>query len=204
MSERQVSVGLDREELRRRVRTEHREVALDPARGFHFHTGRELARIVEYDEEWLEGVPEEVVASFAGTGNPFRIRRPERGERAVDLGCGAGLDSFIAARHVGPGGRVVGVDMTPEMLARARRGQAEVGLSQLEFQEGYLEEVPLEDGWADVVLSNGAVNLCPDKEAVFGEIRRVLRPGGRLQIADILVQRPVSDGARRRIDLWTG
>lgn len=204
MSEAHAVGNLDREHLRREIRKEYREVAEDPDQGFHFHTGRTLARIVEYRDEWLEGIPESVIASFAGTGNPFSIKTLAQGELVVDLGCGAGIDSFIAARQVGPGGAVVGIDMTLEMLERARAAQAATGIEQLEFKEGYLEEIPVEDGWADVVISNGVVNLSPNKEHVFSEIHRVLRPGGRIQIADILVSRPVSEAAKQRIDLWTG
>jgi len=204
MSEAHAVGNLDREQLRREIRKEYREVAEQPDRGFHFHTGRTLARIVEYRDEWIEGIPESVVASFAGTGNPFSIRLLARGERVVDLGCGAGIDSFIAAHQVGPTGAVVGVDMTAEMLEKARRLQRDAGFQQVEFRNGYLEEIPVEDGWADVVISNGAVNLSPDKAATFMEIHRVLVPGGRIQIADILVSRAVSDAAKNRIDLWTG
>ena len=204
MTEAHAIHGLDREALREEIRHEYLRVVEHPDRGFHFHTGRRLTGVVEYREEWLEGVPEPVIARFAGTGNPFCMGLPEPGERVVDAGCGAGIDSFIAARHVGPDGAVVGVDMMPEMLAVARSAKAGTGMEQLEFRLGYLEELPVEDSWADVVISNGSVNLCPDKDAAFREIRRVLRPGGRLQIADILVSRPVSESARQRIDLWTG
>jgi len=204
MSEAHAVGHLNRDELRREIRKEYREVAEHPDRGFHFHTGRALARIVEYRDEWLEGIPELVVASFAGTGNPFSIKTLAPGERVVDLGCGAGIDSFIAAKQVGPGGVVVGIDMTPEMLERARSAKAMTGLRHVDFKEGYLEEIPVEDGWADVVISNGVVNLSPDKDRVFREIHRVLKPGGRIQIADILVSRPVSEAAKQRIDLWTG
>jgi SAM-dependent methyltransferase len=204
MTEAHAIGGLDREVLRQEIRNEYREVARDPDRGFHFHTGRTLARLVEYRDEWLEGVPEPVISRFAGTGNPFSVRLLEPGERVVDLGCGAGIDSFIAAQLVGPEGAVVGIDMTPEMLDTARAAKADTGIEQLDFRQGYLEQLPVEDGWADVVISNGVINLCPDKGATFREIHRVLKPGGRLQIADILVSRPVSNAAKQRIDLWTG
>ena len=201
----EVSTGhVDRETLRREIRNEYREVAQHPARGFHFHTGRPLARIVEYRDEWLDGIPESVVECFAGTGNPFSVQPLAAGERVVDLGCGAGIDSFIAAHSVGPSGAVVGVDMTPEMLEKAEDARAHMEVDHVEFRRGYLEDLPVTDGWADVVISNGVVNLCPDKEATFREIHRVLKPGGRIQIADILVHRPVSDAAKQRIDLWTG
>lgn len=195
---------VDLDELRDAVRAEYCEVARTPARGFHFHTGRTLAGICEYPDAWLEGIPEPVIERFAGTGNPFAVGPLEPGERVVDLGCGAGIDSFIAARQVGPEGRVVGIDMTPEMLEQAGRARDELGLDNLEFRQGFLEDLPVADGWADVVISNGSTNLAPDKARVYAEAFRVLRPGGRLQMADILVERPVSQDSKRRIDLWTG
>jgi len=196
--------SLNREVLRQEIRKEYCEVARDPNRDFHFHTGRTLARITEYPDEWLDNVPEEAVEAFAGTGNPFKIRALEAGDKVVDIGSGAGIDSFIAANQVGDSGAVVGVDMTPEMLEKAERLKTEAGFSQVDFRAGYIEDIPVDDGWADVVISNGVVNLSPDKAATFAEINRVLRPGGRIQIADILVSRAVSDEAKNRIDLWTG
>jgi arsenite methyltransferase len=195
---------VDIEILREAIQEEYAEVAATPDKGFHFHTGRPLARILEYADEWLEGIPESSIESFAGTGNPFSLGEISSGERVVDVGCGAGIDSLIAARKVGPEGRVIGVDMTPVMLEKARRGAEEAGLSNVEFREGYAEALPVEDGWADAVISNGVLNLMPDKAAALAEMARVLKPGGRLQIADILVQKPVPEGARRNIDLWTG
>jgi len=204
MSARPSTDLVDLDELRDAIRAEYCLVASEPEHGFHFHTGRRLAGITGYDERWLAGVPEEAIASFAGTGNPFAVRELSPGERVVDLGCGAGMDTFIAARQVGPRGAVVGIDMTPEMLDTARRANLAAGLGQIEFREGYLEDVPVADGWADVVISNGVVNLCPDKRAAFAEMRRILRPGGRVQIGDIMVTREVPEGAKRKIDLWTG
>jgi SAM-dependent methyltransferase len=195
---------LDLEALRDAVRGEYCEVAKSPAKGFHFHTGRTLAALCEYPDAWLDGIPEAVIERFAGTGNPFLEAALRAGERVVDLGCGAGIDSILAARQVGPAGAVVGVDMTPEMLEQAERARDEMRLSHLEFRRGYLEEIPVGDGWADVVISNGSTNLAPDKPRIYREMHRVLRPGGRLQMADILVTRPVSGGAKRKIDLWTG
>jgi arsenite methyltransferase len=144
------------------------------------------------------------VESFAGVGNPFALGALEPGERVVDVGYGSGFDSVVAAGQVGPGGQVVGVDMTGEMLAKARRTAARLGLGQVRFREGLAEELPVTDGWADVVISNGVINLCADKAAVFREIRRVLRPGGRLQFADIANGKPVPVEAMRDVDLWTG
>ena len=197
-------IDLDVDELRAAIRAEYETVALDPGRGFHFHTGRPLAAIVGYAEEWLEGIPESAIESFAGTGNPFSLGALASGERVVDVGSGGGIDSLIAARMVGSEGWVVGVDMTPAMLERARRAAAEAEIENVEFREGLMEELPIEDGWADVVISNGVLNLTPDKGRALGEMNRVLRPGGRLQIGDILVEREVSEASKRKIDLWTG
>jgi ubiquinone/menaquinone biosynthesis C-methylase UbiE len=145
-----------------------------------------------------------VIKSFAGTGNLFSLGLLSPGERVVDAGCGAGLDCLIASRMVGPEGEVIGVDMTTEMIHKARKNAGAVGAQNIFFSHGFMEELPVPDEWADVVISNGSINLAPDKNAVFGEFFRVLKPGGRLQIADILVHKPIPDSARRNIDLWTG
>ena len=197
-------IDLDVDVLRDAIRDEYAAVADEPTRGFHFHTGRPLTRIVGYRPEWLEGIPETAVATFAGTGNPFSIGALRSGERVVDVGCGAGIDSLIAARMVGPDGQVVGVDMTPEMLARARRAADEAGAANVEFRDGYMEALPVPDGWADVVISNGVLNLTPDKSKALGEMARVLTPTGRLQVGDITIDRPVPETAKQQIDLWTG
>ena len=196
--------NLDLSALREAIQAEYAEVALHPEQGFHFHTGRKLAGLLGYADEWLEGIPEAAIGSFAGTGNPFSLGELRPGERVVDVGSGAGLDSLIAARMVGPTGRVIGVDMTPAMLEKARRAAVEAGLSNVEFREGYGEALPVADGWADVVISNGVLNLMPDKAAALAEMARVLQAGGRLQLGDILVQRAVPESAKRQIDLWTG
>ncbi len=195
---------IDREFLREEIQKEYREVAANPGRGFHFHTGSKLAEIVGYKAEWLACVPEEVLASFAGTGNPFAMGEMKPGERVVDLGCGAGIDTFIAAHQVGAGGAVIGVDMTEEMLEKGRAAKAGANLPQLELKHGFLEEIPAQEGWADVVISNGVINLCPDKLGTFREIFRVLKPGGRVQLGDIMVSRQVPESAKQNIDLWTG
>jgi len=197
-------VDVDTGILRKAIQDEYKEVAEHPDKGFHFHTGRHLTRIVGYKDEWLAGVSELAVESFAGTGNPFAMGELAAGERVVDVGSGGGIDSLVAARMVGPTGKVVGVDMTPAMLQRARMAAAGCGIDHVEFREGYMEELPVPDAWADVVISNGVLNLTPDKQKTLGEMFRVLRPGGRLQIADILVSREVPEGAKRKIDLWTG
>lgn len=196
--------GLDVDELRSAIRAEYTSVAEDPAQGFHFHTGRPLASQLGYEATWLDGIPEDSVASFAGTGCPFALGTLAPGERVVDVGCGAGIDSLIAARMVGPEGEVVGVDMTPAMLARARASAARAGIMNARFHEGLAESLPVADGWADVVISNGVLNLFPDKLAGLREMARVLRPGGRLQIGDILVQKAVGEKGKRDINLWKG
>lgn len=190
--------------LRTQVRDKYREVALDPHGAYHFHTGRPLAARLGYDEAVVEGLPDRAVESFAGVGNPFSLRRLESGERVVDIGSGAGFDSFIAATQIGPAGRVVGIDMTQEMLAKSRTTAEQLELAYVEFREGLAESMPVDSGWADVVISNGVINLCADKQAVFAEIHRVLRPGGMLQFADIANGRPVPIEAMHEVDLWTG
>jgi SAM-dependent methyltransferase len=196
--------SLDVETLRCEIQKEYAEVASQPTKGFHFHTGRPLAKLLGYADEWVDSIPESAVESLAGTGNPFSLGPIKPGEHVVDVGCGAGFDSLIAARLTGPTGRVVGVDMTEEMLSKARQAGAQSGFENVEFRRGYAEVLPVADGWADVVISNGVVNLCPDKPGVFREMHRVLKPGGRLQIGDIMVQKAVPEKAKARIDLWTG
>ena len=199
----QNEIAVDAARLRDEVRGKYREVALKPDATYHFHTGRPLAKRLGYDEAAVKALPDAAVESFAGVANPFSMRRLAAGEKVVDVGAGAGFDSFIAAGQVGPSGRVVGVDMTAEMLAKSRRTAAAMGVANVEFREGLAESLPVEDGWADVVISNGVINLCADKRLVFDEIRRVLRPGGRLQFADIANGKPVPEAAINNIDLWT-
>jgi arsenite methyltransferase len=195
---------VDPKALREQVRGKYREVAVNPGASYHFHTGRYLARRLGYQDELVAALPDRAVESFAGVANPFSLHPLAAGEKVVDVGSGAGFDSFIAAGQVGPGGQVVGVDMTGEMLAKSRQTAVALGLAQAEFREGLAEALPVPDGWADVVISNGVINLCADKQTVFAEIHRVLRPGGRLQFADIANGQPVPEGALRDIDLWTG
>ncbi len=190
--------------LREEVRAKYRAVAADPTADHHFHTGRVLAQRLGYPDRVVDALPAAAVEAFAGVGNPFSLRPLDRGDRVVDVGSGAGFDAIIAGKAVGSTGRVVGVDMTDEMLAKARANTELVGVANVEFRWGLAEALPVDDGWADVVMSNGVINLCADKRSVFDEIRRVLRPGGVLQFADIANGVPVPEEALRDIDLWTG
>lgn len=190
--------------LEGKVKEMYRHVAEHPGGSFHFELGQPLALRLGYNAGRLAEVPEPATASFAGVGFFFDLAALQEGERVVDLGSGSGMDAFYAASLVGPTGRVSGVDFTAEQLAKARRLADEAGLTHVEFLEGRIEKLPLPDASADCVISNGVINLCPDKEAVFREIYRVLRPGGHIQIADIVVSREVPPDAREDIDLWTG
>lgn len=194
---------VDPEQLRAEVSIKYREVALRPNGTYHFHTGRPLAERLGYDRAIVAALPDAAVEAFAGVANPFALRRPLAGEKVVDVGSGGGFDCFVAAAMVGPGGRVVGVDMTAEMLERSRATARAMGLGHVEFHEGLAEQLPVEDGWADAVISNGVINLCAEKRRVLDEIRRVLRPGGVLQFADIANGKPVPEAAIRNVDLWT-
>jgi len=199
-----VTPAVDLDILRRAIQDEYAVVAQEPEHGFHFFVGRPLARLLGYDDAWLDGVPEATIASFAGTGNPFSLGALRPSEQVVDVGSGGGIDSLIAAKMVGPSGRVIGIDMTLAMLDKARTSASAAGMTNVEFREGFGESLPVDDGWADVVISNGVLNLMPDKDAALREMARVLKPGGRLQIGDILVQKPVPQSAKEDIALWTG
>jgi arsenite methyltransferase len=196
-------IAVDAEMLREEVKIKYREVAIDPHGEFHFHTGRPLAERLGYDASIVDPLPDAAVESFAGVANPFSLRPLVRGEVVVDAGSGGGFDCFVAAELVGPGGQVIGIDMTDEMLAKSRDTASKMELGQVEFREGLLEDIPVKDGAADVVISNGVFNLCADKKGVFAEVMRVLRPGGHLQFADIANGKPVPEAAVQNIDLWT-
>lgn len=195
---------LDVDLLRAAIQDEYAAVASCPTKGFHFHTGRYLANRLGYPAARVDALPDTVVESFAGVGNPFSWGDLNPDETVVDLGSGAGFDALLAASMVGPRGRVIGIDMTRTMLEKARCNAALLGLGNVGFRESYLEELPLPAGTADVVISNGVINLCPDKAAVLAEAYRVLKPGGRVQVADIVVSRAVPDDAKEDIALWTG
>ena len=197
-------IPVDVDVLRREIRTTYTDVSNDQERDFIFPTGRAWAQELDYPEPGLGRVPDATVASFAGVANHWTLGRIDPGSVVLDLGCGAGTDLLIAAQMAGPTGRVIGVDMTQSMLERARWSAHEMGFANVELHESLIEALPLEDASVDVVISNGVIDLVPDKDAVFDEIDRVLRPGGRLQIADVVIHHEVSEDARKRIDLWTG
>jgi arsenite methyltransferase len=198
-----VEINIDVGLLKLEIRKTYASVSKEPEKDFIFPTGRAWAQDLDYPPE-LAHVPDAAADSFAGVANPFSLGRLERGERVLDLGAGAGTDSLVAAQMVGPEGSVTGVDMTPEMLIKARAAADELGVTNVQFVEAEAESLPFPDATFDVAISNGVIDLIPDKDAVFAELRRVLEPGGRIQIADVTIQNPVSEEGRRDIDLWTG
>ena len=198
-----VDVGLDVGLLKSEIKKTYASVSQEPGKDFMFPTGRAWAQDLGYPEE-LAQVPDFVVESFAGVANPWSLGHVEPGEDVLDLGSGAGTDSLVAALMVGSVGSVTGIDMTPEMIENAREGASALDLSNVTFVEGEIEAFPFEDESFDVVISNGVIDLLPDKEVVFASIYRVLRPGGRIQFADVTIQQPVSEEGKRKIDLWTG
>jgi SAM-dependent methyltransferase len=198
-----IDVDVDVDLLKSEIKKTYASVSAEPGKDFIFPTGRPWAEDLGYPEE-LANVPETAVQSFAGVANPFSLGRLEAGARVLDLGSGAGTDSLVAAQMVGPEGSVTGIDMTPEMLAKARTAAAEMGATNVDFVEAEAERLPFPDGSFDIVISNGVIDLIPDKDAVFSQLFRMLAPGGRIQIADVTIQKPVSEEGRRNIDLWTG
>jgi SAM-dependent methyltransferase len=199
-----VQVDIDVETLRCEIKKTYARVSAEPETDFIFPTGRAWALDLGYPPDLLARVPAGAVDSFAGVANPFSLGSLVPGEHVLDLGSGAGTDSLVAVQMVGEEGRVTGIDMTLEMLTKARDAAAELGAENVEFIEGEAERLPFRDDSFDVVISNGVIDLIPDKDAVFAELFRVLRPGGRLQLADVTIRRPVSEEGRRKIDLWTG
>jgi len=190
--------------LRDAIKKEYENVAIYPDKGYHFHTGREAANRIGYDKTLYDTVPEKNIASFAGTGNPFNLGPINPGDVVVDVGSGSGFDALIASKIVRSKGRVVGIDMTPAMLRKARSGAEEMGATNVEFRKGHAEDIPLPDEFADVIISNGVLNLTPDKKKTLSEWKRVLKPGGRLYIGDILVEKSMPQSALDDISLWTG
>lgn len=198
-------ITLDKERLKYEVYATYAKVATDPGGEFHFHRGPDYAaRLLGYDPTELESLPDIATAPFAGVGNPFRMDALKEGAAVLDLGSGAGMDCLLAARRVGRSGSVVGIDMTDDMLARAREAAAQAQMHQVRFELGDISALPVDDESVDVVISNGVINLVPDKSRVFAELYRVVRPGGRVQFADIIVGTELSESVRNNIDLWTG
>jgi arsenite methyltransferase len=195
---------IDVDVLRDEIRKTYADVSDEPEQDFIFPTGRSWAQELGYPEPELSRVPDATAQSFAGVANHWLLGKIEPGSVVLDLGCGAGTDLLIAAQMTGPTGRVIGIDMTASMLDRAQASADEMGLANVELHEALIEALPIEDASLDVVISNGVIDLVPNKDAVFDEIDRALRPGGRLQLADVVIHNEVSEDARKRIDLWTG
>ena len=198
------SINISVEELLEAIKREYSNVAIHPEKEYHFHTGRAALDRIEYDQVLYAFVPEENITSFAGTGNPFSLGPINDGDVVVDVGSGSGFDALIASEMVGPEGRVVGIDMTHEMLSKARSCAKNMGANKIEFREGYADQLPLPANFADVLISNGVLNLSPDKEKTLRDWARVLKPGGRLYIGDILVSERIPQEALDDISLWTG
>jgi SAM-dependent methyltransferase len=194
--------SLDVMALETKVKAMYRAVALDPEGDFHFEMGRTMAERLGYSPAELDVIPAEAIASFAGVGHFFDLARLQTGEHVVDLGSGSGMDTFVAALKTGPTGRVIGVDMTDEQLAKAERLRETAGVGHVVYRKGYIERTGLPDASADLVISNGVFNLAPDKAAVFREAARLLKSGGRLALADIVTEKPLSEGITCDATLW--
>lgn len=193
---------LDTAALEQKVKAMYRAVAEDPDGEFHFEMGRALAQRLGYAPDELDRIPAEAIRSFAGVGCYFDLAEAKAGQAVVDLGSGSGMDSFIAGLRVGPSGRVIGIDMTDEQLAKARRLAASGGWPQLSFRKAYIQATGLDEACCDLVISNGVINLAPDKREVFREAARILRPGGRLALADIVTETQLPEGITCDATLW--
>ncbi len=190
-------------EIRAEVVTKYRAVAESPEGAFPYPVGRQSALGLGYEHAWVDTIPTQVVERFVGVGNPFALRRPREGQSVLDLGCGCGFDCFVASMLVGPRGRVVGVDLSPEMLQVPRRALGQWHVRNVQFVEASVEQLPLEEEAFDLVVSNGALNLVPDKDVAFREIRRVLRPAGQLAVADLLADEAIPEEVFARKDAWS-
>ena len=204
MDIKQPTPNIDIDRLLNAIRNDYRSVALEPQKGYHFHTGRAALDRIGYDKTLYDAVPEECIASFAGTGNPFMLGTITDGDVVIDVGSGAGLDALIASTLVGAGGQVIGIDMTPAMLKNARSGAAAMGAENVEFREGFVDKLPFQDQFADVVISNGVLNLSLDKRKTLTEWARVLKTNGKLYVGDILIEKTIPQEALDDISLWTG
>jgi len=194
--------SLDVDKLERAVKSVYEDVAAAPDEEYHFEMGRELAERLGYPADHLDRVPGAAMDSFAGVGYYFDLAGIEEGDDVLDLGSGSGTDVFVAAVHAGDAGNVTGLDMTDQQLEKARTLRDEAGLDHISFERGYIEDIPFDDGTFDVVISNGVINLSPDKSQVFEEARRVLAPGGRLAIADIISEEVMPESIKKDEDLW--
>lgn len=194
--------AVDREDLEAKVKSMYRQVAMEPHGEFHFEMGRVLAERLGYAPEDLDRIPAPAIESFAGVGHHFHLAALQAGEAVLDLGSGSGMDTFIAALKVGAGGKIVGIDMTDEQRAKAERLRDSAGFGNLSYLKGYIESIPLPDSGFDAVISNGVINLCADKPAVFREAARVLKRGGRLALSDIVTETALPDGVVCNATLW--
>jgi len=196
------TITINKAELEKKVKDMYRDVALNPKGEFHFEMGRALAERLGYSPEDLDRIPDASIESFAGVGYYFHLANIKQGESVIDFGSGAGMDTFVAALRVGNNGCIIGIDMTDEQRSKAKRLRDQAGFSQISYLEGYLERVPSEEGKFDAVISNGVINLAPEKDKVFKEMARVLKPGGRIAISDIVTEIQLSEGITCNTNLW--
>jgi arsenite methyltransferase len=197
------TLKVNERELKSAIKKEYTEVAVNPEKGFHFTSGRPLTKLLQYSLALLEGIPETAIESFAGVGNPFKAGLPLPGMTVLDIGCGAGMDALIASKFVGHTGRVFGIDMTHAMIVKARANAMDFLALNTQFIQAQAESIPLKQDSIDLIISNGVINLCPDKHLVFSEMYRIIKPGGHIQLADVLLKYPVSEMAKERTHLWT-